>query len=125
MLKNARAQMIAVAAISGILGYVAASSKLDVFRAADAAPSQQRIVDKDCRKWVSSCDCISARWRSTRRGRKRNVFHESRRGTCCASGSAKGQLVAMANLNAATAHLAGRRQKAQYPVHHGRRRRLV
>ena len=32
MFKNSRAQMIAVLAIGGLLGYVAASSRLDAFR---------------------------------------------------------------------------------------------
>jgi len=36
----------AVLAIGGLLGYAAASSRLDAFRSADASPSQHRVPDK-------------------------------------------------------------------------------
>ena len=36
MVRNTRAQMIAVLAVGGLLGYVAASSRLDIFHSAKA-----------------------------------------------------------------------------------------
>ena len=46
MINRSRIQTIAIVAISGLLGYAAASSRLGVFRAVDAAPSQQRMGEK-------------------------------------------------------------------------------
>ena len=45
MMKSARARMIAVLAIGVLLGYAAASSRLGVFRNADAGPSQKRVAE--------------------------------------------------------------------------------
>ena len=41
-----RIQTIAVVAVSGLLGYAAASARFDVFRNADAGPTQQRVAEK-------------------------------------------------------------------------------
>jgi hypothetical protein len=43
MLKNTRLQMIAVLAVGALLGYVAASGNLDVFRKATAEPSKSPV----------------------------------------------------------------------------------
>jgi arylsulfatase A-like enzyme len=43
MMRNARAQTIAVMAIGGLLGYVAASGRVDIFRSAKAEPSQRNL----------------------------------------------------------------------------------
>jgi arylsulfatase len=67
MLKNTRAQMIAVLAIGGLLGYVAASAKLDGFRKVNAEPSQQLLADKADKE------------------------------ACCPTGATKGQLLALAD----------------------------
>ena len=75
MLKNSRAQMIAMLAVGGLLGYVAASGKLDVFHSAKAEPPQQSLADKE-----SSAVKAAA---------------------CCSEGLTKGQLVAMADPRAA------------------------
>jgi arylsulfatase A-like enzyme len=97
MFKNARAQMIAMLAIGGLLGYVAASSRFDVFRNADAGPTQQRVAAKaavtDHRpSFGSSLDAVQLPAAVA-------TSHSAKAaaGTCCALGSAKGQLVAMAN----------------------------
>jgi arylsulfatase A-like enzyme len=105
VLKNARAQIIVVAAISGILGYVAASSKIDVFRAADAAPSQQRMAEKAAGSGIRPA--IASRLDGVQSvvAAKGMCSSNAAAGTCCAAGSVRGQLVAMANLNAAAAHL--------------------
>jgi arylsulfatase A-like enzyme len=44
MVSNTKGQIFAVVAIGGLLGYVAASSRLDVFRSAKAEPSQQNLI---------------------------------------------------------------------------------
>jgi len=101
MFKNARAQMIAVAAISGLLGYVAASSRLDVFRKADAGPTQQRVAE------TAAATTLSPSIASTVDGVQRPAVEKPGRsikavaGTCCLQGSAKGQLLAMGNNAAA------------------------
>ncbi len=46
MRNSARLQMIAVLAISGILGYAAASAKLDMFSTGNAAPPTTPVADK-------------------------------------------------------------------------------
>jgi arylsulfatase A-like enzyme len=101
MVKNARAQMIAVLAMGGLLGYAAASSRFDVFRVADAGPSQPRVAEK----------AASTPLRPTvgllHNGAQQPVVEKATRsvkavaGTCCSQGSAKGQLLAMANNAAA------------------------
>ena len=44
MVKSSRVQLIAVLAIGGLLGYAAASSRLDVFGNVDAGPSHQAVA---------------------------------------------------------------------------------
>jgi arylsulfatase len=70
MLKNTRVQMIAMLAIGGLLGYAAASGRLDVFSRASEKPSQPSIAETEG-----------------------NGGGEA----CCCDGVTKGQLVAMAN----------------------------
>src|SRR5262249_18576912 len=71
MLKNTRVQMIAMGAIGGLLGYAAASGKLDVFGTASDKQSQSSVTDKE------GCPSEGA--------------------ACCSEGVTKGQLVALAN----------------------------
>src|SRR5260370_28957922 len=73
MLKNTRVQMIAMLAVGGLLGFAAASGKLDVFRKASAGPPSQPVADKDS----SPVKAAGA--------------------TCCAEGLTKGQFVALAD----------------------------
>jgi arylsulfatase len=97
MIKSIRAQMIAVLAIGGLLGYVAASSRLDVFGNANAAPSQQRAADK------AAATTLRPSVGLQHNGVAQSLVEQATRsvkpahGTCCARGSAKAQLVAMAN----------------------------
>ena len=79
MLKNTRVQMIAVLAIGGLLGYVAASGKLAVFRAANAEPGNSAVgrISSPSSQDSSPVKAANA--------------------TCCSEGSIKGQLFAMAD----------------------------
>ena len=80
MLKNTRLQMIAMLAVGGLLGYAAASGRLDVFRRASAEPLQQFLVaDKE-----SSAVKTTAT-------------------ACCPEVLTKGQLVAMGDSRATAA----------------------
>jgi arylsulfatase len=72
MLKNSRVQLIAMLAIGGLLGFAAASGKLDVFRKVSAEPPQPIVTDKES----SSVEVADA--------------------PCCSEGLARGQLVALA-----------------------------
>ncbi len=101
MLKNSRAQMIAVLAIGGLLGYAAASSRLDPFRTADASPSQQRVTDKV--DGIAQHPSVGQQHNGVQPPVVEKSGHcvKGAAGTCCALGSAKGQLVALANNAAA------------------------
>jgi len=92
MMKNARVQMIAVLAIGSLLGYAAASTRLDVVGSADAGLSRP-----------SGGLQPLARQLPTIKMAKRSA--QSLEQTCCSTGSAKTQLVAAANLNAKLAAL--------------------
>src|SRR5579871_2232258 len=72
MLKNTTVQMIAMLAVGGLLGYAAASGKLDAFRQASAQPPQPTVSEKPSSSVESTLDC-------------------------CSEGVTKGQLVAMAD----------------------------
>ena len=72
MLKSTRVQMIAMLALGAVLGFAAASGKLDAFRKAAAAPPQQQMSEKPS----VPADGVSA---------------------CCSEGMTKGQLLAMAD----------------------------
>ncbi|HLN31186.1 MAG TPA: arylsulfatase [Gemmataceae bacterium] len=73
MLKNTRLQMIVMMAISGFLGYAAASGKLDVFRRANADSPQPAVASKV--------------------GNPAGAAES----TCCPQGTRKAQLLAMAD----------------------------
>src|SRR5262249_33234809 len=73
MLKNTRLQTIAMLAVGGLLGYAAASWKLDVFRNANAEPTRQPVVEKAS----SPAEAATT--------------------SCCTEGSTKTQLVALAD----------------------------
>ena len=73
MFKNGIVQIIAMLAIGSLLGFIAASGKLDVFRKANAAPSQSFVAARES----SPNQAVAA--------------------TCCSEGATKGELVAMAD----------------------------
>ena len=100
MIKS-RIQTIAVVAISGLLGYAAASSRLDVFRNADAGPSLQRLVERPAATALRPLVALQSN--SGQQPAVVTASHSVKTpvGTCCALGSAKGQLVALANNAAA------------------------
>ncbi len=94
MLKNAKAQMIAVLAVGGVLGYVAASSRFDVLRTASAelsphTPSAK--ADVNARRTASTAPAVA---------HTTSAKAEKHCGTCCSSSSAQSRLIAMANANA-------------------------
>jgi arylsulfatase A-like enzyme len=72
MLKSTRVQMIAMLAVGGLLGYAAASGKLDGFRKAQAEPPKQPVVEKEGNRAASAA-------------------------ACCPDGLPKGELVALAD----------------------------
>ena len=97
--------MMAVLAIGGLVGYAAASSRLDVFRNVDAGPSQQRMGEKAA--GTALRPSIALQSDAVQHALVADAMRSAKTAarTCCAQGSAKAQLVAMANLNAATANL--------------------
>jgi arylsulfatase A-like enzyme len=101
MWKNARAQMIAVLAIGGLLGYAAASSRLDLFRKADGGQAQKRAAEKPVA--AARRSLISLQLNAPQRPAAVTASHSAKAlaGMCCTQGSAKGQLLAMANNAAA------------------------
>ena len=114
MILSTRMQTIAVLAVGAIFGYVAASSRSDVIHRANAGPSRQ-ITANQAKPLALDPAQSSIEPKIDRAGMPRA-------GTCCTKGSAKSQLIAMANFKAAAAaaNLQADRQETQYPVHHGR-----
>jgi arylsulfatase A-like enzyme len=97
MLNKSSLQTIAVLAIGGLIGYAAASSRFDVFHKADAASSQQHAAAKvvavaplSASREVSSLPLPVV-------GAAANRAAKPLCGACCAQGTAKARLVAMAN----------------------------
>ena len=92
MVKSARARMIVLLAIGGVLGYAAASSRFNVFRNADAGPSQQRVPE------AAAGPALHASITSPLAGVPRATVEQASHsvnaaaGTCCAQGSVKGRL---------------------------------
>ena len=72
MLRSTRVQMIAMLGIGGLLGYAAASGKIDAFRKVNAEPSQLTLSQK-----------------------ARGFADDS--SACCSAGSTRGELVALAD----------------------------
>jgi arylsulfatase A-like enzyme len=97
MTKNTRAQMIAVLAIGGLLGYAAASTQLDLFHTANASPSSHFAGDKPAADKPQPTTAPQATATTAVRQSC------SLKGACCANGLAKTQLMAMANYKAAAA----------------------
>ena len=93
--------MIAVLAAGGLLGYAAASSRLDVFHRADAGPTQQRLAEKAVNAPLRTSVISDSNAGSDPAAATAGYFARPAAGTCCALGSAKGRLVAMANNAAA------------------------
>jgi arylsulfatase len=99
MVKNTRLQVIAVLAVGGLLGYAASSSRLDVFRSVRAEPSSS--VNKvavaatkpstEAQPIVSQLPAVG----------KSTASPLAAKHTCCSTGAAKGELLALANNNAA------------------------
>src|SRR6202451_2811171 len=94
MLRNGRTQMIAVLAIGGLLGYVAASSRLSVVDNAKAEPSRQRAT-----RSTAPLTLLTATPQSGIHSRPVSSVPAGER-SCCSAGSGKSQLVALGNLNA-------------------------
>jgi arylsulfatase A-like enzyme len=111
MINRSRIQTIAIVAISGLLGYAAASSKVGVFHSADAAPSQQRTLEKAGGTVLGASIAPQPDGVQSLGAPKGMCSSKAAAGSCCAAGSGKAQLVAMANLNAATAHLQAQGKK--------------
>ncbi len=90
MLNRTTAQTIAVLAVGGLLGYGASSCRLDLFHSAKAEPSRQSAKGKtaDIAPQPSTSTLVAA------------IKPAPKEGTCCAAGSAKSRLIAMANANA-------------------------
>jgi len=85
MLRNSTAQMIAMLAVGGLLGYGVASGKLDVFRKAKAESPQQTLSERESSSVKSGA------------------------ATCCSEGLAKGELLAMAEPRAANPRADGKK----------------
>jgi arylsulfatase A-like enzyme len=102
MLRNTKAQMIAVLAVGGLLGYTASSSRLDLFHSAKAEPSRQSVKEKTAgiAPHPSTSTFVAA------------IKPAPKEGTCCAAGSAKSRLVALANVDAKLASLQADGKKA-------------
>src|SRR6266849_5052902 len=79
MFKNTRLQMIAVLVVGGLLGYVVASGDLNVFRKANAEPSNPPVGRISNPSYQESSPV--------------QVAPES----CCSEGATKGQLLALAD----------------------------
>ncbi len=94
MLKNAKAQMIAMLAVGGLLGYVAASSRLGVSGSAQAEQSP-RATERTA----------EVARHSTPSTLVATIKPAAKEGSCCAAGSAKSRLVALANVDAKLASL--------------------
>src|SRR5262249_44768747 len=84
MFKNSRVQMIAMLVIGSLLGFVAASGKLDAFRKANAAPPPSSVAERE-----NGAELVQVRLQK----------NEAAAATCCSEGATKGQLVAMADPN--------------------------
>jgi len=80
VLKSTRLQMIAMLAVGGLLGYGAASGKLDVFRKVNAGPPQESAFEKEASPVMAAAEA------------------------CRARGSAKGQLVGLTVLSLPPRH---------------------
>jgi arylsulfatase len=96
MIRKSSLQTIAILAIGGLIGYAAASTRFDLFRKADAASSPQRVADKAAAVLTPSAGRPIAGVPQSMVGTA-NHSGKPAAGTCCALGSTKGRLVAMAN----------------------------
>lgn len=93
--------MIAVLVVGALLGYAAASSRLDVLHRADGGPTQQHLPQEVANAPLQTS--VTSEVHAVQRPMAATASHSAKpaAGTCCALGSAKGQLVAMANNAAA------------------------
>jgi arylsulfatase A-like enzyme len=104
MIRNTRTQTIAILAVGALLGYVVASSRIEVPRSADAGPSRQRVNEREDRS--ARLPSIAAPVKAVQQtaGKTPTKCSDSAAATCCTTGSAKTRLIAMANLNANVAN---------------------
>ncbi|HET6325155.1 MAG TPA: arylsulfatase [Planctomycetaceae bacterium] len=103
MLRSPRAQMIAVLAMGGLAGYVAASSRMDVFHSAKAEPVLQKVSEKHAgvsRQSSTPMALTIQKAVAQPSGTSKTAGH-----TCCSTGSARGQLVAVNNVDAKLVNL--------------------
>ncbi len=106
-MRSNRLQLIAVLAIGGLVGYVAASSRFGVFRNVDAGPSQVRAIEKAV---AAPPSALGSRVAGTQLRAAITVGDlKAAAGACCAQGSAKGQLLAMANTAAVQEPASGKK----------------
>jgi Sulfatase len=96
---SSRVQMIALVAIGGLLGYVAASSRLGVFRHADAGPSRQGAADQAANSTLHPARASQLDRYQVPTIARRTSTVKCATASCCAQGSAKTQLMAMVNAN--------------------------
>ena len=96
MIRKSSLQTIAILAIGGLVGYAAASTRFDLFRNADAASSQQRAADKAAALLPPS---VGTHFPDVQQPMVGTASRSARAaaGACCALGSTRGRLVAMAN----------------------------
>ncbi len=93
MFRNARSQMFAVAAVAGLLGYVAAAARFDVLRNAEAGPSKRLATAEAATSAVRSSIPLHQNDRPNSGAKQSGV--KSATAACCSTGSAKSALVAM------------------------------
>src|SRR5271168_390506 len=102
MIRSSRAQMIAVLAVGGLLGYITSSSRLDVFRSAKAEPAQRATERTADLTGPSSTQMAFTMQKATT---KPGASLKTAEHSCCSAGSARSQLVAVNNVNATFASL--------------------
>jgi arylsulfatase A-like enzyme len=96
MLRNGKTQILAVLAIGATLGYVAASSRLDVFSNAKAEPSKPSVTTPPAARTLHASNASPNRIQPAKPACERS---------CCSGGSGKGQLMALGSVNAKLASL--------------------
>jgi arylsulfatase A-like enzyme len=95
MVRNTRVQMIAVLAVGGLFGYIAGSSRIDLFGSAKAELSRP-----DASGTAAAAAHRTSLATPADRAPQSVPRHSIKiSGTCCSTGSAKSQLVAMNNAN--------------------------
>src|SRR6266478_1366888 len=91
MLNNSKLHAITILALGGLLGYGAASGKLDVFRHASAESTQRH---------VSSLPLVPKPELGNEEGHHSPLTTQLAGDSCCSEGATKGQLLALADVKA-------------------------